>query len=416
MARKKITKQTVDSSLAHPPKPGERVETLDTLLPGLRLRVSSSTRNPKGRAVWSVVYWYGPKETRKQKRHNLGQYPAMSLADARKAAGAALNDVADGIDPAAKRRERREHEPDTVAAVIEEFMKRHGKKRRTWRVVQRIFDKDVIPVLGKRDIKTVTRRDVRELIDGIVDRGAPIMANRTLAHMRKLFNWAVDEEIIDATPITRMKPPGKETARDRTLDDEELKAVWNACEHLGYPFGPYVRLLMVTAQRREEVASMKWSTLDLDAKAWELAADETKSGRAHVVPLSDLAVDILKLLPRIKDGDKERDHIFTSGRTGDSRISGYAKAKKRLDKYCTVAGWTFHDLRRTATTEMARLRVPTDILGRVLNHAAKGVTNVHYNKYEYLDEKRHALDTWAAKLADTIKGKGDDGKVVQLHG
>jgi integrase len=202
--------------------------------------------------------------------------------------------------------------------------------------------------------------------------------------------------------------PGEETQRERTLTADEIAAVWSGADTLGYPFGPYFQLALLTGQRRDEVARMRWSDLDLEAKTWTLAADATKAGRSHVVPLAPIAVEILASLPRktVNAGGviKPSPHVFTT--SGDVPVSGFSKSKPRLDQVIAkdregiaLAPWTIHDLRRTAATEMGRLGVSRFIIGKVLNHADRSVTGI-YDRHAYLQEKRKALEAWARYLAD----------------
>jgi integrase len=206
--------------------------------------------------------------------------------------------------------------------------------------------------------------------------------------------------------------PGKEQKRDRTLSDNEIKEIWEGCDELGSPFGPFVRALLLTAQRREEVATMKWADLDLedDEPTWTLPREATKADRAHGVPLAPAVVEILQSVPEVGS------YVFSTGRRGDKAISGFSAAKRRIDKLTGLDGWTFHDLRRTAASGMARLNVPPHVLSRVLNHSpgnAEGVTAI-YNRHGYEPEKRQALDAWARHVQSLIKPTDD--KVVPFSG
>jgi integrase len=228
--------------------------------------------------------------------------------------------------------------------------------------------------------------------------GGPVIANRTLAAVRAMFNWALRRGMIEATPAAMVEAPGEETARERVLDDHEIATAWAAADTLGYPFGPFFQLVLATAQRRDEVARMRWDHLDLECATWTLPADATKPGRAHVVPLSPLVISILSTVPRTSSR-----YVFS---TGDTPISGFSKAKSRLDKAITKAGedlepWTIHDLRRTCATGLARLDVSRFIIGKVLNHADRTVTGI-YDRHAYLPEKRRALEAWAQHLCQLV--------------
>jgi integrase len=221
--------------------------------------------------------------------------------------------------------------------------------------------------------RSILRKDVISLIDGIVDRGAPIQANRTLAVLRRLFNWAVERELLDANPVSGMSMPAVEASRDRVLSDDEIRLFWSACEEIGWPFGPVFKLLLVTAQRRDEVGTAEWHEIDLATRLWTIPREKSKNDLAHEVHLSNLAIDLIKALPRIAvpcDGDgkhlTEHEYVFTTN--GVRPASGYSRAKRRLDAdmlkrlakqkrdldheagRAVIAEWTLHDLRRTAAS------------------------------------------------------------------
>lgn len=243
------------------------------------------------------------------------------------------------------------------------------------------------------------------LLDGIADR-TPVQANRVLSAIRKLFNWSVSRDIIQTSPCYLVEAPTKEVKRDRVLEDVELFAIWRACDSLGYPFGAFFRLALVTGQRRAEIATMRWS--DIEGDLWTLPRESTKSNRAHTVPLSPLALEILASLPRYEDGD----FVF-SGTEGKKSISGFSRAKSRLDVDSKVAEWRTHDLRRSAATHMSRLGIDRLVISKILNHADQTVTAIH-DRHEFDDQKRHALGTWARKLQSLTDPDADDGKVVPL--
>lgn len=382
----KITKRLVEAI-----KPNKHdVFVWDTEVRGFGVRVKPS-------GVRSYLVQYRNRHGR-SRRLTIGQHGRLTADKARSRAKSLLGDVEGGKDPVADRRERPR---DTFGAVADEFIKRHVKHKdlRSAKEIERLLDVEVRPKWRKRPIDSISRRDVVELLDGIVDRGAPYTANRTLAAIRKLFNWAVDRGILGATPAVRIEPPGKETERDRVLTDEEIEELWNAWECQGWPFGPLFQLLLVTGQRRSEVAGMRWSELDLENKLWTLPRDRTKSDRGHEVPLSSLAIEILKGLQRMDE------LIFPDSRHGRNPVSGFSKAKLRSDALCEtqVPNWRLHDLRRTAATNMARLGTPNELIGKVLNHSAnRSITDI-YDRHSYLDEKRRALDTWGSKLLSIIR-------------
>lgn len=418
MPTRKLTDLFVER--AGPPARG-RAEYFDASFPGLALRVTD-----RGVKSWSVFY----RLRGRLRRFTIGNYPALKPADARRAAQAALDRVRSGIDPAEEKRARREQrapETDTFAAVLEDYLERYLRRNRresTYLEAKRCLEHDALPKWGQRPIATVNRRDAIDLIDGIVARGARVQANRTLAWLRALFNWAVDKERLAASPIARMKLPTEERTRDRVLSDDELRWLWAACEKLGWPFGPLVQLLVLSAQRRDEVATMKWSHLALAEKTWTIPREVAKNDVVHDVQLGDTAIAILRSLPHIGQAGL----IFTS--TGKTPVSGFSRAKRRIDeamlaakreelgkqKGDAVPDWTLHDLRRTATTGMARLKTPPHVVDRILNHTSgtiRGVAAV-YNRFAYLEERRAALEAWGRYVDNLVAPT--PANVVQLRG
>ena len=269
MPKRALTAAAVDR--LKPPKSGQ-VEHFDTGFPGLALRVSYG-----GGRSW--VYFF--RADGRQRRLTLGVYPAMSLAEAREAWRTARAAVDRGDDPAAAKAEAKRREPDTVRSVGELFITRYAKPRnRTADEVARMFELHLYPALGKRRIETVTRRDILDLLDAVETKASAARANRVLANVRRLFSWAMERGIIEASPVANVKAPGQERSRDRVLSEDELRAFLRACERLGEPFGPLFRLLLLTGQRRDEVASAPWAEFNLPGAIWRVPAARTKNKRA----------------------------------------------------------------------------------------------------------------------------------------
>ena len=225
-----------------------------------------------------------------------------------------------------------------------------------------------------------------------------------------MFNWAVERGRLPASPMAGMKPPTRERPRDRTLTDDELRWLWQACDACEWPFGPLVKLLLLTAQRRDEVANLEWAELDLGGRVWTMPRHKAKNDRAHEIQLSDAAIEVLNSIPQVGTGI-----IFTT--TGETSVSGFSRAKRRLDaamlaakreelgaKCEPIPNWVLHDLRRTAATGMARLNFPPHVVDKVLNHVSgtiRGVAAV-YNRFEYLDERRAALEAWGRYVSNLV--------------
>ncbi|GEO15068.1 tyrosine-type recombinase/integrase [Microvirga aerophila] len=318
---------TVQSVEKLKPDSSRRLEIPDGLLPGLYLVIQ-----PSGVRSWAVRY----RAAGKPRKLTLGPYPAVGLGTARERAREALQAVASGRDPSQQKQAARcEADPispdrDLVSILIASFLERYVRPRlkpRSAEEVERLFKLHVLPIWGERRVQDITRRDVVELLDRITDRGTPVAANRTFAAIRKLFNWAVERSIIHGqSPCAGVRLPSAERSRDRVLSDEELRLVWLAASRIGWPFGSMVQLLILTGQRRDEVAAMRWSEISDAGRLWTIPGARTKNGQPHQVPLSNAARDILSTLPRLAGSDL----VFTT--TGATPVSGYSKAKERLDR------------------------------------------------------------------------------------
>lgn len=385
---RQLTEAGVTRLLPHPEK---RQEIGDTIVPGLYLIVQ-----PSGAKSWAVRYRFDGKP----KKVTLGRHPSLDLKAARARAREALGQIAAGIDPAAAKVEAAAKvDREDIATVAMEFVERDAKANRTWRETERVLRQEIIPAWRGKTLSEITRKDVIGVLDVVVDRGSPIMANRVLAVIRRFGNWCVERDLIPVSFAAGVKPPTRERSRDRVLADDELVRVWKACDRAGWPFGSMVRLLILTGQRRDEVGGMRWSEIDLDRAVWTIPADRAKNDTEHLVPLSPAAVDLLRAAPRF-DGDL----VFASARRGDTPFSGWSKAKRSLDGQSKVEGWRLHDLRRTVATGMAADGTAPHVVEAVLNHRSGTISGVAavYNRHQYADEKREALDLWADRVAALV--------------
>jgi integrase len=358
-----------------PPASGQQ-EHQDSRVTGLRLRVGAG-----GTKTWIYRARAGGRTINKK----LGTFPAMSLGDAREAALKMMEAIA--RSGSADLIER------TFGALAEHWIKHVAKpKNRSWRNQERTLQRYVLPRWRDRKIADIRRSDVRDLVEGLE---GLVLPNRALTLVKTIFRFALSRDWIEFSPSEGISKPRIERSRDRVLTVGEVAAIWRAAEHLGYPFGPYIRMLCLTAQRRTEVASMRWADIDMDTANWTIPAALTKSGRQHAVPLSSLALATLEPLPRIGD------HVFTTD--GRTHMTNFAKLKDRLDRYLSAAAvtlepWRLHDLRRSAATHMVRLGVREEVVGRVLNHARTGITARVYALHSYGPEKRDALTLWAEEI------------------
>ncbi len=261
-----------------------------------------------------------------------------------------------------------------------------------WHDAERLLRLHVLPEWGNTPIGDIRRRDGQKLLDKVLMAHGVGIAREVRKHVVAMFNWAHDRDEVGVNVLAGMKR--KDLAygeRERVLSMDELKAIWAAADKMGYPFGPMVRLLILTAQRRAEIAGLERGWLLPDQQAFEVPASHYKTDRPQVVPLSAPALAIVEALPKWNGGD-----FLLSTTAGRVPVSGFSKAKARIDTLSGVEGWTLHDLRRSAATHMERLGVAPKHVEMVLGHATEGVAGI-YNRYEYLTEKRAALDLWGAQ-------------------
>ena len=259
---KRVTAALTDLTVKAEQPSDRRREIPDGKISGLYLIIQ-----PSGQKSWAVRY----RAAGTPRKFTLGDYPTLGLAAARKRAQEAMGDVARGMDPAGAKRASRAAAKaakgvthDLVEKVVEDFIERYARPNtRDWEETARLLKKDVAPAWRGRRLSEITRADVHALLDGIVDRGAPIGANRTFAQLRKMTKWALSRGIIDKNPCDGVEKPSAENERDRVLSDDELAAIWRAGKNMGFPYGPLVQLLMLTGQRLNEVAGMRWSEIDL---------------------------------------------------------------------------------------------------------------------------------------------------------
>jgi integrase len=303
-----------------------------------------------------------------------------------------------------------------VRTVAEDWLRRDQVGNRRVAEVRRILDHDVLPAWGERPIEDIRKRDVIELIDGIADRGSPSMANRTLAHVRRMLNWAAGRDLIEANPAAFVEKPADEIKRERVLSNAELTEMWRACEAVGFPFGHGVMLLLLTLARRAEVFELSEPELDLDGASIMLPPERVKVKEGRTIPLSEPAQRIIADLPRIGEGPYL---LSLSGRTP---YSGFANGKEALDRRILdarrkadpeakpMAPWRLHDLRRTGATGLQRLGVRLEVIEAALGHVSgsrAGVVGV-YQRHKFADEARAALDSWGRHVEALLRGEKDN--------
>jgi integrase len=415
-------------------KDGQRFQVLqvdywDKALPGFGMRVSNA-----GTRTWVVMYRYNARK----RRMKLGNYPAVSLAAARDMAREVMRKSEKGDDPASERKVKRA--PMTTVEqlaklYIEEYAKQH---KRSWLKDEQILNREVLPKIGRKRVKDLTRQDVRDVLQPIIDRGALIRANHTLEVVRRMLNWAIaDKDLPMTNPAAGISKPGEVKDRNRYLRVDELKLFWGALktELLGTAGVGAFKFLLLTAQREMEVLRMRWEDIDWNDMLWTVPADHAKNELEHVVPLSPLAIDQLTALAFFRSMERGEPMMADADRTKAARgMTGYVFPspvkegehvrrvfiEKRIKKVREASGIediTIHDLRRTVTTYFGKVKVPQEIKKKILNHAKRKKSDVTeiYDRFEYVQEKRDALLKWEKLLLRVVGEEFDtDGYAAAL--
>jgi integrase len=433
-----------------PAPKGATYDQMDSVVPGFGVRVSEA-----GRKTFILVARFpgSPHPTRR----SLGLYGALTLEQARNKARDWLELIRKGIDPRAEEERQRVAEQrkrnNTFVSVVEDFIRLavigpdpENPKQRRGAKVARELRQFFVRLWGGKPVAEITREDIQSVIKGIRDygargmlathgikdgkrgqterKGAPGQARNLLGNLKTLFAWAIEQNEygIELSPARgiRAKPlVGAKRSRDRALTDPEVAAFWRATRHLRYPFGPIYRLLLLTGLRLNEVAEAAWPEFDLKDRLWTIPKERMKGtndkARPHAVPLTDDVLTILESLPRFKRGNfvfsltlgtkpaatddkikKKIDAKMLQTLRAWARMRGEDPSKVKLD------GWVNHDTRRTIRSGLSRLRVDHDVKEAVLAHAKPGIVGT-YDVYDLLDEKRAALELWAARLRDIVQ-------------
>jgi integrase len=390
---------------------------------------------PSGSITWLYIFTIDGK----RKEMNLGEYPAVSLEVARQKYNDAYKVFKkDGMDPAAvteKAKEERRKAP-TIDDLCKEYIERHAKRfKKSWKEDERVLNKDVVPAWGNRKAADIVKRDVLRLLESVLDRGSPGQANNSFQIIRKMFNFAVERDVIPFSPCNGLKLPAPKNSRDRVLSESEIKSFWDnlpACS-ISNELRFALKLILVTAQRPGEVVGMH--TDEIDGNWWTIPADRAKNGKTHRVPLSPMALEIIDQaiahVRRIREIPSETEYggfVFPSPHLSKNEsMKRHAlsiavarnlewpmtdeKGKPLFDEDGNqttenrfgIDHFTPHDLRRTAATFMAERGEMDEVIDAVLNHAKQGVIKV-YNQYRYDKEKQIALDSWARKLSSIVTG------------
>jgi integrase len=382
---------------------GVRTDYRDELLPGFFLRVT-----PHGTRTFGIVYTTRDGRLR---RCTLGPVGPVGLAEARARAKRLRGAVAQGDDPHGDQMKARRQRltAATVEDLVEAFLA--SKEALAWRPktrqeFARILRVEVVPAFGDLKPEEVKRGEIRALVDRLSDR-APVMANRVFEVTRRLYTWAIGKDLVETSPCVGLSKPSPETQRDRVLTEDEIRAVWVGCDAEPGIIADAFRLMLVTAQRRGEVLSMRWQ--DVDGSWWTIPAELAKNGLAHRVPLSRQALTILERLRKRAAGP----WVFPSPTT-DRPIENPQKAAERLRERSKVADLRLHDLRRTAASLMTGMGISRLTVKKILNHAERDVTAV-YDRHSYDPEKRSALDGWGRRLDAIVSGMKGRENIVALR-
>lgn len=386
-----ITKKEVET--LELPKKGQ-VDYFDDKLTGFGVRLS-----PKGKTFFTMRRVNG-----KMVRTKIDTFGKITAESARNQAEGILADMGRGLDPNQEKRakqraeEARKLDP-TVKDLVAEYLEKHAKvNKKTWTEDQRCLEKEVVARWGRLKAKEIRRRDVKLLLQEIVDRGSPIQANNTFEKIRKMFNFAIEQDIVEFSPCFGVKMPSKKTQKDRVLSEDEINIFWSGLNRAGMTdeIKRALRLILITGQRPGEVIGMHSG--EIDGQWWNIPAYRAKNGKAHRVYLTDLALELI---------GKKQGYVFESPK-GDKSIENNAVAcavrRNLAEGKLTMQAWTPHDLRRTAATEMSVLGFSDEIIDAILNHCKKGVIGI-YNRNKYDEEKQAALTCWSCKLSNIIAGR-----------
>jgi integrase len=398
------------------PPNGGRLEIADLRQTGLVLRVTSN-------GARSFAFRFRHPHSRKTLRATIGTYPATSLEDARKRARAMAAQVEAGTNPIeAKRTEREKAPARTFQALADRYLKEHAERHKRPRSAEedrRNLAVHILPTWGKRDFRLIRRADVIELIESIVSTGKHTAANRVHSLISKLFSFAIDAELLDANPAARLKKRGAENVGRRVLDDGEIRAFWSGIvfKPVSRPVGLALRLALLTGARANETASAcktEFQSLDKPTEAaWVIPGERAKNKRDHLLPLSPLALETVKIAIELTSDDDKFLFPTRLSRGGPIDRHSLTTAMTRLGeslKGLPAKSWqqeppTPHDLRRTINTRLARMGIHKEIRDRVLNHitSLRDPESKHYNLYEFEKEKRDALSRWAAEIEAIIR-------------
>jgi integrase len=390
-------------ALKLPPRP-KQLDYFDDSLPGFGLRVSYN-----GRKSWIVLYRCNGVKG----RLTLGRFEVIPLIEARENARDALKAAAVGENPAAAK--HRNRQAPTFKQLADRYIEEYAKTRkRTWQKDRRLLDRNVIPALGRQKAHLITRADLRTELNKIKNRPAPVESNRTFEVVRRLFNWAIEEEIVSENPAAKLQKPAEEIPRERTLTANELQALWLALDRASIIVRGVFRLMLLSDQRRNEVSRMRWADLDRRDRWWNIPAELTKTKRPYRVPLTPGMVVIIEEIERLS-----LDPEWVFPKAGGGRPvpeTNVTRPFRKLIREAGIAHFMPHDLLHTVTSHMTAMGISQFDVSKVRHHTSRDSKTMtsRYDHYAYDREKRRALDLWNARLLDMVAGKADQSNVVEL--
>ena len=425
MPKVKLTTRYVES--IEPPTSGF-VLHYDTKVAGLAVSVTA-----KGGRTWVLYTRYPSLSGPVPSRRALGAAPRvgvvvtnqLSLEAARRKAAAWIGLIAEGIDPAQKLKREREQARAkrdlSFGAVVETYIARHVREFRRAEASEREIRRNLLPRWKNKIVTEITKHDVVDLIDEIVGRGTKREAHAAFSHARAFFNWCIGRGMMETSPCDRLRPGkliGPKNVRKRVLTDDELFACWRAARRLGPIYCAAIRMLMLTGQRRSEIAECTWPEIDFRRGCLVVPPERFKSNASHTVWLSAEATTILSALPR-----GNRGSFVFSTTNGRRPISGFSKAKAALNRHMlrtlralarvrgedwrrvTLKRFVLHDIRRTCRTRLSELRVRTEVAERIIGHGSRDPLERTYDQHEYADEMSEAMKSWEHLLTRITSGR-----------
>ena len=404
------------------------IEWWDEKIPGFGVRVS-----PKGKKTWFVMYRFAGL----RRRFKFGRYPEVCLEEARRRARKALADVSESKDPAQYKKaeealiKRERLEAKTFGQLAQLYLDEYARlNKRSWQEDERIIRKLLTPEFGTLNVKDIARTHVRGFLRGMAAK-TPVQANRTHACLRKIFNWAIKEELVDleGNPAAGISNPGgRETPKERSLSDDEIRAAWKEMEADSTAPKRALQLILLTGQRPGEVVGLRWEELNLSDAIWTLPGSRAKNRMASLVPLSIQSLRVIQRQRETLEAQREKRgpkgaaaapsvFVFPCRHlTKDKPMTVYAidQEAQRISQKLGIPGFSPHDLRRTCSTKLGEMLIPGHLIDRIMNHKPTGITDRVYNRYDYFKEKREALTSWGARLSRIVSGlelvKGDESK------